>query len=496
MLTPEGRSDGTYYIGHNTNINAGYDASTETNINRYMFRRSIGSTVLNLTGSRVQIDYVAILRFIKSGPQVLPPNLRAGRVVYYTSIPDTVASTGSDTDQRFWKQYIDYVLGVGSYGNHDQLAGQESRTWPEGNYRFAPIAINQSTTLNQYKPTSTTTDPRPYMIYNDNPIRPRMNFWFGPMSMLDFLATGANGDNMQAGTLHEAQTWQLKAGIQSGIDDIRANHPNDQVGMGYFSGYYNPNNNNDRSPVYLTPAAPMSQQWNLIKNALFYPKDLVATITAGNTTSEVRPYNTSMSYTQRGKLPNGNGSTDPTTGFAQGYNLLSASPSVNADPTLRGRRGATKIVIFETDGVPNSFSNVTYQTQGYNSYYTIQPDWLNYGDNGTPASTDPALEIIDRIVSPASNTLGGSSGFSLPNSPARVYAIGFGDLFSTPTASQHANARAFLLNVQKRGGTSEASASALPAEHIITGSFPTRISNLRTTLERILQGGVQVTLIE
>ena len=38
--------------------------------------------------------------------------------------------------------------------------------------------------------------------------------------------------------------------------------------------------------------------------------------------------------------------------------------------------------------------------------------------------------------------------------------------------------------------------TGIPSYQIITGTYTTRISNLRTALERILQSGVQVTLIE
>ena len=79
---------------------------------------------------------------------------------------------------------------------------------------------------------------------------------------------------------------------------------------------------------------------------------------------------------------------------------------------------------------------------------------------------------------------------------ARVYSIGFGDLFSTPAATQQTAARAFLLNVQKNGNTSPASATGIPPEQIITGDYQTRIDYLRFVLERIMQSGVQVTLIE
>ena len=35
-------------------------------------------------------NYDAILAWLKSGPQTVPPSLRAGRVVYYTAIPSTI----------------------------------------------------------------------------------------------------------------------------------------------------------------------------------------------------------------------------------------------------------------------------------------------------------------------------------------------------------------------------------------------------------------------
>ena len=71
---------------------------------------AIGST----SSPNWKINYPAVLKWIKSGPQTLPPNLRAGRVLYYSSIPDDVdTATGSaqqKLDKAFWKNYIDYVL--------------------------------------------------------------------------------------------------------------------------------------------------------------------------------------------------------------------------------------------------------------------------------------------------------------------------------------------------------------------------------------------------
>ena len=68
------------------------------------------------SSSGYQINYTAILNFIQNvGPSVFPSQLQSGRILYYTSIPSTIdTSTWPPTDlnQRFWKDYIDYVLGV------------------------------------------------------------------------------------------------------------------------------------------------------------------------------------------------------------------------------------------------------------------------------------------------------------------------------------------------------------------------------------------------
>ena len=85
--------------------------------------------------SGYNIDYNAILNFINNvGPSVFPPQLQSGRIVYYTQIPTTInTSTWPPTDlnQRFWKDYIDYVLGV-MQTSSDQLH-RSSTTATSGN---------------------------------------------------------------------------------------------------------------------------------------------------------------------------------------------------------------------------------------------------------------------------------------------------------------------------------------------------------------------------
>src|SRR5262249_41253762 len=116
-----------------------------------------------------RIDYVAILKWIKSGPQVFPPNLRAGRVLYYSSIPNDVdTSTGTaqvKLDKRFWKEYIDYALGY-RYTTTTNLAGVAD-SWTS-----APLSYTAGDLATWTGPSGSWTSQRPYMRYTDAPLRP------------------------------------------------------------------------------------------------------------------------------------------------------------------------------------------------------------------------------------------------------------------------------------------------------------------------------------
>ncbi|MBL8867541.1 MAG: hypothetical protein JNK93_18445 [Planctomycetia bacterium] len=459
------------------------DSSTAgtQSINQALFNTAGTNGVLRNGGFR--INYPAVLAWIKSGPQVFPPNLRAGRIKYYSSIPDNVdnaASPGTNEanlDQRFWREYIDFVLGfTGNTTNYDPrytLAGVETAQWGGSN-----ISIGATNPETYTISTTAYTNPRPYMNYTDVPARPRMHFWFGPATMLAFLSTrlGSSSDrNINAGTLAEAQTWQLKAGVRSALDDIRNNHPNDQAGTTYFAG-----------TNYTTIRVEMGQDWETLKNGLYYPKSLLAGIKNGTApNAELRPYNSSFGESLVGDLPNGNNGTDPNSGFALAYNLLSSATAINGT----GRRGATKIVIFETDGVPNGWRQFNFTPAGANSYYT-STNTTGSGSNGDATSINKAYEIVDQIVAPTT-----ANGFSLENSDARVYPIAFGDLFSS-TSSYKASALTFLQTVAFKGKSSDSASNPLPSYQVIIGTADQRVDALRTSFERILQSGVQVTLIE
>ncbi len=519
---------------------AAFDPQVD-NINTILFRTN-NAHVLNAittnassgvsnTPGYYRINYAAVMAWLKSGPQVLPTNLRAGRLLYYSTMPDDLftTSSGNSLDRMFWREYVHYIFGVGSFNTSTApLSGSWSSTTGDATQTLAgveddnPFDTNSSRQITapaQFDPNGSSAppvNPKPYMAYDDEVNRPRAHFWFGPHSMVNFLELKGENRPWWAGTVREAQCWQLKAAVNSALDDIRNNHPNDFVGIAMFA------NRNEFS----VPAAPMSQDWFTLKNVLFFKKAHVAAIKANpSSTVEDRPYNSSFSSSDTNNIPNGSGSTDPLSGMAIGFNLLSSSTSLpSADYGTRGRRGAAKIVIFETDGVPNTTRtyaitgtgvNTRYTTSGSVEYWTVD----NTFQSGPRPHAQAAIKAAERIAAAQSET--GVSGYSTPSTPARVYAIGYGYLFdgyngsnfsSLSTSAQ--DSLRFLLRVQQVGNTSgpgDPPTAAIPFEQVSTGPYqrpdptlpehpvtnpPGRIEKMRLGLERIMQSGVQVTLVE
>ncbi|QJW97123.1 hypothetical protein [Frigoriglobus tundricola] len=437
------------------------------------------------------VNYAAVLQWLKTGPQTLPPNLRAGRVLYYSSIPDDVnTATGTAQqvlDKAFWKNYIDFVFGLGNYTASSNLYG------PADSWSASAFSIPTAAT-SSYQFSWESAGKLPYQRYTDSPRRPRLHLWFGPLSMLHFLTasqgTSSTTYNWLAGTSYQAHSWQLKAGMNAVLADMKNNHPNDYAGLVYFSS------------TYAGVRSPLGQDYTALQNALFYPKSLYPYVNAGNLTHELRPYtNTSLTGYSLDDIPNAGGTTDPNNGLAYAFNLLSPSTvtAAVAAGTGGGRRGAQKLVIFETDGVPNTYRALTFNAQGYNSYYTSGA--ATGTPNGDPTAMNPAYAVIQQMVKPMVATAAGAadSGLSLPNAPARVYPVAFGDLFDptlSPNASIAPTAIQFLANCASYGGTGPAGATTLPSTQIITGTYTNRINNLRNCMQQIFQSGVCVVLVQ
>jgi len=476
-------------------------------------------------GSTVQYvpNYDAILKWIKNGPQTLPPSLRAGRVLYYDAIPDTIPmdwrtgliGSSSTVNDRFWKDYIDFVIGCGRFTRKKCLYGAgTNNTW--GTDTFGSPQITAKSNL--------SGTPTPYMNYGDVPVHPRLNMWFGPLTMLAFLSVNSDVTdyNWFAGTTAEAQTWQLKAGIRAALDDINKNHPNDLASLNFWSHHSG----------YVTPRVVMSRDYDKMKNCLYYPFSLVGSL--GTVTSEMRPYDvTTISNSNpsgfdplnyQADVPLADGGTTPTMGLMVAYNQF------NWNGGYTGRKGAAKIVILETDGVANMKCSGTFSTisGGGGTYNWTSISGGSYPSaspyNGHPQAMDPAISLAWLINQDAAGSkawptfptyTNGSGvatattptkwtgltrdgpGFSSGRLPARVHTLAFGELFEdTTTSIAKTRGLEFLLNIQIAGGSSLPSATSLESYKIITGTSDQRVAKIKEALERIMQGGINVSLVE
>lgn len=630
-------------LDHNTLI---FDASgapatasttTPTPIIRAPHNTSSSISITDTDGTArnyfYRINYEAILSWLLSSPNPFPSQLRAGKIKYYDDIPDptatkyaglntrwwgTTTSNLTDKNERFWRSYIDFVLGVqgttlnttynhlnyrnqntspsgGSLssvplsamiGNGDYYAwgttqerqkptnvstaittktvsGSKSSgsttvtlTWGTttlpviGQYirfsnqtgtaykitnvtssgssstRTATVTISPtlgtslttSHTGTTYPNTNTTTlsngSLTAYMDSSDNPHRPRHQFWFGPMTMIDFLGNYNTTRFWWPGNCHEAQCWACKAGIQTAIDDIKKNHPSDFIGMAYFSDPYS----ND--PVYdgngnqtgwtvgtgqwNKAIVPLGRDYDKLKDSLWFPPSTIY-----GSATEITPYDADFDNVPRAK-----GGTTPGMGFMIAYNMLSSNISnlrtySTPQSTYRGsaggmgRKGAYRLIIFETDGAPNTRANATITGTGKNAYYPIRlltPDDMSNNKNelpygGTYSSTE-VYTVVEQICKLETDTIG---GFSTARRPVLIYPLAYGNLFDPSNKSSQAykDGLGFLQNVAVKGGTATNSDySYFPDWQAIYGTNTQRIDRIQSAFSKIMQSGVQVTLIQ
>ena len=215
---------------------------------------------------------------------------------------------------------------------------------------------------------------------------------------------------------------------------------------------------------------------------------LILATAEGQQAIELRPINSSFAYQLAANVPNARGGTCPEMGFKMAYNEFSMASG------YFGRRGAAKMVLLETDGVPNAKCLGSLNGGGaYTSLYTDDAAIGNttYVANGDATVMSNALAVVTQICKPDDST---NRGYSSTRTPARVHTIAFGDLFETTTSTK-TTALQFLANVQIQGKTQPAGSTSPESYKIIVGDYTTRIDTLRTAFERIMQSGVQVTLI-
>jgi hypothetical protein len=86
-----------------------------------------------------------------------------------------------------------------------------------------------------------------------------------------------------------------------------------------------------------------------------------------------------------------------------------------------------------------------------------------------------------------------ASDHGTARNPFRLYALGFGPVFSGPDA---ASAKLTLQTMQYHAGTQNAINTALPSNQIITGTDAEMAADMISAYTNILQKGVQIALIK
>jgi hypothetical protein len=357
-------------------------------------------------------------------------------------------------------------------------------------------SVSSNTTVRFYKTYPT------YMELEDNPPRPRHHRWFGPMTLIDYLGNYNTGKFWWPGNVPEAQSWSCKVGIQSNIDDIKNNHPNDFVGLTFFSS---PKYSRTGDGQHNTAVVPLGRNYTQLKDSLWFPP---STITGGVT--EITPWDEDFDSVPRAK-----GGTCPGMGLMIAYNLFSSSATnlrfyAEPQPQYRGvagglgRKGAARIVIFETDGAPNPRGYASLSGSGKNAHYPIRvkktanlssTDNTEWPSSGSYNDTD-VFNVVKQIAKMETDS---PPGYSTERKPVQVFCLGYGTLFDPDNSSDtdQTKAKEFLQTIQYHGNTSMTSkGSDFPPTQLIYGTSPERVARMQLAFTSILQGGVQVSLSE
>ncbi len=461
---------------------------------------------LNVPGSSTfTINYNAILSWLAQSPNPFPTQLRAGCISFYGTIPTAITGTWpsyGSTDQRFWVEAIDYMLGfrqtaAGVYSDISAMAGYGSDfTWGT-KHISAPNASGL-----------------PYMGYTNNPLRPLLRYWFGPMAMVDYMQNYNLDENvsnyffMQPGDSYEAPIYVAKQAYVAAINTMQNNHPNDWVTVVPYSW---PRSSATSVGRLNTVRSPLGTNYNYATNALLFPFGTINANGSQNNT-EITPYTADPAT---GQIPSSDFADTPRadgdTSFAMALMLCYNQFAVTAptDATLRsyatsspitfpsgmaggmGRKGAQKVVIFETDGLPNCSATASLVNAGSYSYYKIRYNMNNPSTSEYPSVT--ATDINDTAVLNQTYSLvqNLASTYGTSRNPFRLYAVGFGPVFQGVNAS---SALTTLQTMQYYAGTQSSASTALPSNQVITGTGSAMSTSMIDTFTMILENGVQIAL--
>jgi len=117
--------------------------------------------------------------------------------------------------------------------------------------------------------------------------------------------------------------------------------------------------------------------------------------------------------------------------------------------------------------------------------------------NSGSYSDSEVFTVVQQIAAP---TTAAPPGYSTPRKPALVYSLGYGSLFDPANSSlpRQSAALTFLQTVQHYGNIpgADMNGSKFPDNQLIYGSLTDRQTRIQTAFTKIMQAGVQVSLLE
>ena len=488
------------------------------------------NTKLFLSGGGLQdppgnyvINYRAILAWISancvqsssSDPKPFAPMMRGGRIRHYSSIPTDVPASAYDhtqpnsnitnQDQRFWKEYIDYVLGVwrDPFGNIQHMPTPSCSMGGD----YTPGTSTAGSGIQVTGPDKNDPNGHSYVDSKDNPKRPRHRFWFGPITMVMFMADTGH----LPGTAHDISMYTAKLGIDSALTDMQNNHPNDQAALILFSRptYRTSGPGGPADPAgigqFNAAQSPLTKNFTGLVTTLYYPP-------GSSATTDVPSFSANGA-----QAPAAHADYDANTatnyGLMLAYNQLSNS-SYSGTLGGYGRKGASRLIILETDGMANTatganFSNSVSGTTN-NSYYEIGPSDLVWLDNPSAAPGAPtyssstagqaAVNTATKLCAEVTDTTDGP-GFATPSKPVLIQVIAFGAVLepvSNPPSEQ-ANVMALCQAISSIGGTgfpSSVNATTDPNYYkLVIGTQSQRQTKMTQAFLNILDSDIPVSLV-
>jgi len=532
----------------------------------------------NAPTGNYQINYKAILAWISANcvqktpgdGRPFPTVLRSSNQIFYSYIPtdvpvnsytwSTLNNTITDPSVRFWKEYIDFVIGVwhdpsgnlwtpatpacsyggdftagaSSAGSGISVSGPDSTVYlnglvtitnPGAGYSSAPtVTFSAPTGSSPVTATGTATiaggsvtgitvtslgsgytsiptitltgggyttkatatlQTFTFMNPSDNPKRPRHRFWFGPMTMIQFMSdTG-----IFPGVTTDVSMLPAKLGIQGALTDIQNNHPNDLVSMLMFS---RPHYNGEPAEQgqFTNPVSNLSNNYPSLINSLWFPPN--------GSTSDVTPWDSNGLNT-----PHAHGDYDANTATSYGlmlaYNQFSSSNALSSSGQGGlGRNGAQRLIILETDGMANQASTVPFYCSGTGGSNPTNNSYYNIGGNNASTSTadasQDAVNVATKICALTTDNTNGP-GFATPSKPVTIQCIAFGALFEPDASgSEGTTAMTLLQDLSAIGGTgfpSSVTDTSSPYYYkICIGTLAQRQAKLQTAFTTIMDGGI------